>query len=82
MADPAAPAGGTGAVLGTQLLRYSGIHSVGVVVSNVLTFTLTILVANFVDPGAFGQLGLLLFLAGLMTLLFTVGVLLPLRRGE
>ncbi len=73
MPDPAAPAGGTGAVLGTQLLRYSGIHSVGVVVSNVLTFAVTVLVANFVDPGTFGQLGLLLFLAGLMTLLFTVG---------
>lgn len=72
MSDPAAPAGGTGAALGTQLLRYSGIHSVGVVVSNVIAFAVTILVANFVDPEAFGQLGLLLFLTGLMTLLFTV----------
>jgi O-antigen/teichoic acid export membrane protein len=72
MSDPAARAGGTGAALGTQLLRYSGIHSVGVVVSNVLTFVVTILVANFVDPEAFGQLGLLLFLSGLMTLLFTL----------
>ncbi len=65
--------GGTGAALGTQVLRYSGIHSVGIVVSNSLTFVSTILVANFIDPGEFGQLGLLLFLAGLMTLLFTVG---------
>ena len=64
--------GGTGAALGTQVLRYSGIHSVGVVVSNALTFVSTVLVANFIDPGAFGQLGLLLFLAGLMTLLFTL----------
>jgi len=68
----AAPAGGTGAALGTQVLRYSGIHTVGVVVSNVLTFASIILVANFIDPSAFGQLGLLLFLSGLMTLLFTV----------
>jgi O-antigen/teichoic acid export membrane protein len=66
------PAGGTGAALGTQVLRYSGIHTVGVVVSNVLNFASVILVANFIDPGAFGQLGLLLFLSGLMTLLFTV----------
>ena len=64
--------GGTGAALGTQVLRYSGIHTAGVVVSNVLTFASIIIVANFIDPGAFGQLGLLLFLVGLMTLLFTV----------
>ncbi len=64
--------GGTGAALGTQVLRYSGIHTIGVVVSNVLTFGSVVLVANFIDPSAFGQLGLLLFLAGLMTLLFTV----------
>jgi O-antigen/teichoic acid export membrane protein len=43
-----------------------------VVVSNFLTFASTILVANFIDPSAFGQLGLLLFLTGLMTLLFTL----------
>ncbi len=61
-----------GAALGAQVLRYSGIHSVGVVVSNALTFASTILVANFIDPSAFGQLGLLLFLTGLMTLLFTL----------
>ena len=66
------PAGGTGAALGTKVLRYSGIHTVGVVVSNVLTFASIVVVANFIDPGAFGQLGLLLFLVGLMTLLFTV----------
>lgn len=72
MSGSAPSGGGTGAALGTQVLRYSGIHSVGVVVSNALTFVSTILVANFIDPGAFGQLGLLLFLAGLMTLLFTL----------
>jgi O-antigen/teichoic acid export membrane protein len=64
--------GGTGAALGTQVLRYSGIHSVGVLISNVLTFGTVILVAYFVDPDEFGQLGLLLFMAGLMTLLFTL----------
>jgi O-antigen/teichoic acid export membrane protein len=65
-------AGGTGAALGTEVLRYSGLHSVAVVVSNAITFATTILIANFIDPGAFGQLGLLLFFAGLMTLLFTL----------
>lgn len=64
---------GTGAALGTELLRYSGIHAVGVVASNLLTFAAVILVANFIDPIEFGSFGLLLFLAGLMTLLFTLG---------
>ena len=72
MSGNAPSGGGTGAALGTQVLRYSGIHSVGVVASNALTFVSTIVVANFIDPGAFGQLGLLLFLVGLMTLLFTL----------
>lgn len=69
---PDPPAGGTGAALGTEVLRYSGLHSVAVVISNAITFATTILIANFIDPGAFGQLGLLLFLSGLMTLLFTL----------
>jgi O-antigen/teichoic acid export membrane protein len=72
LSGSASSGGGTGAALGTQVLRYSGIHSVGVVASNALTFVSTILVANFIDPDAFGQLGLLLFLSGLMTLLFTL----------
>ena len=72
MSGNAASGGGTGAALGTQVLRYSGIHSAGVVASNALTFVSTIVIANFIDPDAFGQLGLLLFLVGLMTLLFTL----------
>ncbi len=71
MSKAAAP-GGTGAALGTQVLRYSGIHTVGVVLSNVLTFGSLIVITYFVEPDAFGQLGLLIFLAGLMTLLFTL----------
>lgn len=72
MSDAGGPAGGTGAALGTQVLRYSGIHTIGVVISNALQFATVIVVTNFIDPGSFGQLGLLLFLSGLMTLLFTV----------
>ena len=64
--------GKTGAALGTQLLRYSGIHGVGMVVANALTFAAIIVVANFTDPAEFGQLGLLMFLSGLLTLLFTL----------
>lgn len=64
--------GKTGAALGTQLLRYSGIHSIGMVVANALAFAAIVVVAGFVEPAEFGQLGLLLFLSGLLTLLFTL----------
>jgi len=64
--------GKTGAALGTQLLRYSGIHGVGMVVANALTFAATIIIANFAIPEELGQLGLLLFFAGLLTMLFTL----------
>ncbi len=64
--------GGTGAALGTQVLRYSGIHGIGMVLGNAVTFAATIVIANFTDPGEFGQLGLLLFYAGLLTVLFTL----------
>ncbi|MEZ5155378.1 MAG: hypothetical protein R2718_04625 [Solirubrobacterales bacterium] len=65
-------AGGTGAALGTQVLRYSGIHGVGMLLGNVVTFVSTIVIANFSDPGEFGQLGLLMFYSGLLTILFTL----------
>lgn len=64
--------GGTGAALGTQVLRYSGIHGFGMVLANALTFVSTIVIANFASPAEFGRLGLLLFYAGLLTLLFTL----------
>lgn len=64
--------GGTGAALGTQVLRYSGIHGAGMVISNALTFAATIVIANFSEPAEFGQLGLLMFYSGLLTLLFTL----------
>jgi len=64
--------GGTGAALGSAVLRYSGIHGLGLVVANALTFVATIVIANFSEPAEFGQLGLLLFYSGLLTLLFTL----------
>jgi hypothetical protein len=65
-------AAGTGAALGTQVLRYSGIHGIGMLLGNVVTFASTVVIANFSEPGEFGQLGLLLFYAGLLTVLFTL----------
>ena len=64
--------GGTGAALGSAMLRYSGIHGIGMVAANVITFGATIVVAYFADPSEFGQLGLLMFYAGLLTLVFTL----------
>jgi hypothetical protein len=64
--------GGTGAALGTQVLRYSGIHGIGMVLGNAVTFASTIVIANFSEPGEFGQLGLLMFYSGLLTILFTL----------
>lgn len=64
---------GTGTAFGTQVLRYSGIHGIGMVANNALTFIATIVIANFSAPSEFGQLGLLMFYSGLLTLLFTLG---------
>jgi O-antigen/teichoic acid export membrane protein len=64
---------GTGTAFGTQVLRYSGIHGIGMVANNALTFAATIVIANFSEPAEFGQLGLLMFYSGLLTLLFTLG---------
>lgn len=64
--------GGTGAALGSAVLRYSGIHGLGMVAANVITFASTIVIANFSEPAEFGQLGLLLFYSGLLTLVFTL----------
>jgi hypothetical protein len=42
------------------------------VLANAITFAATIFIANFTEPEEFGQLGLLLFFSGLLTLLFTL----------
>jgi O-antigen/teichoic acid export membrane protein len=54
------------------VLRYSGIHGIGMVLGNAVTFVATIVIANFSEPDEFGQFGLLLFFASLLTLLFTL----------
>ena len=64
--------GGTGAALGSAVLRYSGIHGLGLVAANAITFGSTIVIANFSEPAEFGQLGLLMFYSGLLTLVFTL----------
>jgi O-antigen/teichoic acid export membrane protein len=65
--------GGSGAVLGAQVVRYSSIFSGGLVVTNLLAFASTIVVAHLLSPAEFGQFALLLFLAGLLNLAFNLG---------
>ncbi|MGI9557565.1 MAG: lipopolysaccharide biosynthesis protein [Solirubrobacterales bacterium] len=65
--------GGSGAALGTQVLRYASIHTVGVIGGNVLTFGTVLTVTYFLGPSEFGRLSLLLFLTGLLNMLFNLG---------
>ncbi len=67
-----APVGGTGAALGAKVLRYSWLNSVGVVLTNLLTFVSTIVLANIFMPSEFGSFGLLMFFASLLTLVFNL----------
>ncbi len=62
----------SGAVLGSKVLRYSGIQAGLLITSNLLTFASVIVVAFFLGPADFGRFGLLLFLAGLLTMLFNL----------
>ena len=59
--------GGTGAVLGVRLLRYSGVQGTTLVISNVIQLASIAVVANFLGPAELGRYALLLFLAGLIT---------------
>ena len=65
--------GGSGAVLGARVVRYSSIFAGGLIVTNLLAFATTIVLAHLLGPAEFGQLALLLFLAGLLNLVFNLG---------
>jgi O-antigen/teichoic acid export membrane protein len=59
--------GGSGAVLGIQLLRYSGAQGFSLAVGNVLQMVSVLVVAAFLGPDEMGRYALLLFLASLVT---------------
>ena len=59
--------GGTGAVLGSQLARFSSYQGVSLVLSNVLHYSSLVLVARFLGPHSLGSYALLFFLTGLVT---------------
>jgi O-antigen/teichoic acid export membrane protein len=59
--------GGTGAVLGAHLARFSSYQGVSLVTSNVLHYSSLVLVARFLGPHSLGSYALLFFLTGLVT---------------
>jgi O-antigen/teichoic acid export membrane protein len=59
--------GGTGAVLGTRLARFSSFQGLSLLVTNVLHFASIPVVARFLGPQALGAYALLFFLTGLIT---------------
>ena len=65
---------GSGAVLGAKVLRYSGIQGALLVTSNLLHFASVAVVAFFLGPGDFGRFALLLFLSGLLSMLFNLAI--------
>jgi O-antigen/teichoic acid export membrane protein len=64
--------GGSGAVLGTRLVRYAGVQGLSLGVSNLIQLASLAVVANFLGPADLGQYALLLFLAGVVTQVFVV----------
>ena len=59
--------GGSGAVLGVRLMRYSGIQGSTLVISNLIQLVAVMVVAAFLGPAEMARYALLLFLAGLVT---------------
>jgi O-antigen/teichoic acid export membrane protein len=63
--------GGSGAALGFRLIRYSGIQGLATLAANLLQLATIGLVAGYLGASDLGRYSLLLFLAGLITMLFS-----------
>jgi O-antigen/teichoic acid export membrane protein len=59
--------GGSGAVLGVRVMRYSGVQGATLVISNLIQLVSIMVVAGFLGPAEMARFALLLFLAGLVT---------------
>jgi O-antigen/teichoic acid export membrane protein len=59
--------GGTGAVLGTHLARFSSMQGLSLLITNLLHFASVPVVARFLGAGALGTYALLFFLTGVIT---------------
>jgi len=69
---PGRRAGGSGAVLGFRVLANSGIQGVALITGNLLQLGTIAAVAGFLGPAELGRYSLLLFLGGLLTMLFSL----------
>jgi len=70
--DQADRPGGTGAILGFRVIRYSGIQGVALVAGNVLQLATIAVVAGFLGASDLGRYSLLLFLGALVTMVFSL----------
>lgn len=64
--------GGSGAVLGFRLMAYSGVQGVALVAGNLLQLGTIAAVAGFLGASDLGRYSLLLFLGGLLTMVFSL----------
>ena len=64
--------GGSGAVLGVRLMRYSGVQGATLVIGNLIQLVSVMVVAAYLGPAEMGRFALLLFLAGLVTQLLSL----------
>ncbi len=59
--------GGAGALLGTQLARFSSLQGLSLLLTNILHYGSILVVARMLGPGKLGAYALLFFLTGLVT---------------
>ncbi len=64
--------GGSGAILGVRLMRYSGVQGATLVIANLIQLVSVMVVAAYLGPAEMGRFALLLFLAGLVTQLLSL----------
>ena len=64
--------GGSGAVLGVRVVRYSGVQGASLVLSNLTALASVLVVAAYLGPEDMGRFALLLFLAGAVTQLLSL----------
>ena len=64
--------GGSGAILGVRVLRYSGVQGTTLVIANAIQLVSVMVVAAYLGPSEMGRFALLLFLAGLVTQLLSL----------
>jgi O-antigen/teichoic acid export membrane protein len=65
--------GGSGAVLGVRLMRYSGVHGAVTATAAVLQLATLFVIGHFLGPDGLGRYALLFFLAALVSQVLVIG---------